>query len=236
MDRIELFRFYEKLYFHEIDMRDKLNGRVPVLLFVLVALIGFLGYMLKSTAVAGPSLAMIAFWPLYLVSVVFTGASILFLVRSWHGSAYLFLPSAAATEQYRLELEQTYQAYEQCDQLVQEHMMSYLYTYFVNLSSANAESNEVKSANLHRAGQYMVYAAVFAFIAFIPFHFGRLGGYSQSAGANSRAVQQVAGSNEPLLLGIPQESLGAAMSAESRHRLVDTTQQSRFDSTSTKRE
>lgn len=48
MNQEQLFAFYEKLYFQELERREKLSARLNVPLAILVAVIGFLSFMLNS--------------------------------------------------------------------------------------------------------------------------------------------------------------------------------------------
>ena len=48
MNQDQLFLFYEKLYFQELDRREKLSARLNVPLAVMVATVGFLSFMLNN--------------------------------------------------------------------------------------------------------------------------------------------------------------------------------------------
>jgi len=48
MNRDNLFKFYEKLYFHEIEMREKLNARIQIYLAIIAALFSLIAFILKN--------------------------------------------------------------------------------------------------------------------------------------------------------------------------------------------
>jgi hypothetical protein len=48
MSKNPLFDLYEKLYFHEIEVREKLGGRLQTPMAIIVSLIGVLTYLLQN--------------------------------------------------------------------------------------------------------------------------------------------------------------------------------------------
>ena len=51
MEKNELYQLYEKLYFHELETRDKITGRLQVPLAIFISIISLAGYMLKNVDV-----------------------------------------------------------------------------------------------------------------------------------------------------------------------------------------
>jgi len=191
MNKKDLFRLYEKLYFHEIDMRENLSARLQIPLAILVVLIGFLAYMLRNISPTPINAIFVVFLLFYCLCIVFTVLGILFLVRSWLGYEYTFLPSAKDTEDYRASLIETYKSYENSDELVQKYMMEYLYRYFIECSSTNTVNNDNRSMNLHYARISIICSLVLAFIAFIPFRFGGIDRACLSTPTDVRVVEPI---------------------------------------------
>jgi len=191
MNKKDLFRLYEKLYFHEIDMRENLSARLQIPLAILVVLIGFIAYMLRNISPTPINAIFMAFLLFYCLCIVFIVLGILFLVRSWLGYEYTFLPSAKDTEDYRALLIETYKSYENSDELVQKYMMEYIYRYFIECSSTNTVNNDNRSMNLHYARISIICSLVLAFIAFIPFHFGGIDRASLSTPTDVRVVEPI---------------------------------------------
>ena len=48
MNKDDLFKFYEKLYFHEIEMREKLNARIQIYLAIIAALFSLIAFTFKN--------------------------------------------------------------------------------------------------------------------------------------------------------------------------------------------
>jgi len=172
MKKTELFTLYEKLYFHEIEMREKLSGRLQLPLAILVSVIGVLAFMLRNFSNSGETALLVVFMIFYGMSFIGILLGITNFIRSWYGYEYSFLPSAKETEDYRQLLIETYESYQGSDDLVEKHFTDYLMRYYVECSSVNTNNNDQRSIFLHLTNKYIVLGATFAFISFIPFYFG----------------------------------------------------------------
>lgn len=172
MDRKERLALYEKLYFHEIDSREKLNARLQLPLALIVSFIGALAFMLQNLESKSVSITSVIFYFLLAFSGMALIAAVYFFVRSWYNNTYEFLPSAKYTDEYLNTLIKTYEPFERKDVLVEQYFSDYLYTYYIKCSSANTECNDRRSVYLHKTNTALICTAVLAFIAFIVFHFG----------------------------------------------------------------
>ena len=107
MSKNPLFDLYEKLYFHEIEVRERLGSRLQTPLAIIVSLIGVLAYLFQNFAQDHIALNVFMFLGLLGLSTVALLVAVYFFIRSWYGHTYAFLPSADATEQYRKLLQRT---------------------------------------------------------------------------------------------------------------------------------
>lgn len=165
-----LFELYEKLYFHEIDIREKFNARLQLPLAILVAIISFLGFLLQNankTELSGFFLFL--FWSGYVLSCIATTLAIYFFIKSWYGYTYQFIPSANSTEEYHTELIELYSDFEDKEELISKGINDYLYKYYAECSSVNTENNDKKAISLHKAMTSIICAVVLSFLAFIPY-------------------------------------------------------------------
>lgn len=174
MKEDKLFELYEKLYFHEIEMREKLNGRLQLPLAILISLLGFLAFMLRNLEILSLNLNSVIFILFYLASFFFILASIQNFIRSWYGYEYAFLPSAEDTENYRKKLIGTYEDYDECDNLVTKYFSEYLQRYYIECSSKNTINNDKRSVHIHKMNKHIITGGIFALGAFFPFYFGQL--------------------------------------------------------------
>ncbi len=174
MIKDELFKLYEKLYFHEIDIREKFNARLQLPLAILVAQISFLGYMLQNAVQTETCFLLIAFWLLYVFSCISTGMAIFYFVRSWYGYTFSFIPPANETEKYHQQLIKLYKEYDNTESLVETGINQYLYSYYHECSSINTDNNDKKALSLHKSLTWVIAAILLSFFVFVPYHFGGL--------------------------------------------------------------
>ena len=169
MNEDQLFQFYEKLYFQELDRREKLSARLNVPLAVLVAAIGFLSFMLNNAPSNLDSPAKIAFWCLFISSCLTLAIGSWFFKSSWFGHTDKLLPTANETETYRETLIDLYKEYDEKDSLVEGALKKYLYDYYKQFSSENTINNDARAYHLYRATSAITVAVLLAFVAFIPY-------------------------------------------------------------------
>jgi hypothetical protein len=172
MKKEELFALYEKLYFHETEMREKITARLQLPFAMLVGEIGCLGYMLNNKSDVTFSYYICEFWTFYLLSILILIIAFWFFVKSWYGYKYAFIPSPIDTEGYKKSLELYYEKDKDKDNLVQTDLRNYLYDYYAKCSSINTDNNDKRSLFLYRTSSSIIVSVIFAFLAFIPFYFG----------------------------------------------------------------
>jgi hypothetical protein len=173
MNKKEIFELYEKLYFHEIDVREKLNARLQMPLALIVSLIGALAFMLQNYAFQISLLSSLFLFLLICAFLCLTWA-IYYFVRSWFGNEYCFLPSAKATRDYHAQLKTLYKEFAKREQIVAFYFRNYISRYYVDCSSKNTECNDRRSAYVHKTSGAIIFTAVIAFFAFMTFYVGKL--------------------------------------------------------------
>lgn len=174
MIKEDLFDLYKKLYFHEIEMREKVNARLPIPLAILVAQVSFLGYMLQNVTTGLSNWIEILFWGLYVISALATASAIFYFIKSWYGYTYSFLPKAQGTEEYYKELQKFYEPYRNSEEFIRKAMNVYLYNCFIECSTGNTQINDKRSSNLHKTMICIIGAVLFSFFSFLPYHFGEM--------------------------------------------------------------
>lgn len=108
-----LFDLYEKLYFHEIEVREHLGSRLQTPMAIIVSIFAVLGFLIQGFDNQQATSAAILFVVLFVASAVSLIGAIYFFIRSWYGNTYAFLPSAEDTEKYRQVLDTTYKQYKE---------------------------------------------------------------------------------------------------------------------------
>jgi hypothetical protein len=174
MTRDDLFKLYKKLYFHEIEAREKLNSRLQLPLTIIVAQIGLVAYVVNASKIPDDSLICRLYVILLVVTLVALVFAIYFFVRSWFNYTYSFLPVARETENYRTLLQETYDGYEEKDKLIQDALFDYLYNAYIESSSKNAQNNDTRSIFLHKTSAALILSFVLSLTSVLLFHFGGL--------------------------------------------------------------
>lgn len=168
-DQNPLFSFYEKLYFHEIEVRENLTGRLQIPLAITVSLVGVLIYILQHVDVTRRGWVAVSLWLLLLLSTTSILTAGYFFVRSWFGATYELFPAAAEAENYRLLLDKTYSAYEDGAGLSKKYLNDFLCAKFIACATRNTASNDSRSMFLHRTNGALVISTAVLAISFFFF-------------------------------------------------------------------
>lgn len=196
MNQEQLFTFYEKLYFQEMDRREKLSARLNIPLAILVADIGFLSFMLNGTAVSISGWHSFFFWIFFVSACGATAVGAWFFKASWFGHTDKLLPTANETEIYREKLLDLYKDYDEKEQWVEESLKQYLYDYYRQFSSINTVNNDRRSYSLYCATYAITVAVLLTFSAFIPYFFVKQEGLkngNQTATAATTSTEKCKG-------------------------------------------
>jgi len=172
MDENKLFELYEKLYFHEVESRDKISARLQIPLAITLTILGVIANIVKGLSFNLSSLWCYLFWILFGLGVVLFIFAVTKFIRSFYGHSYQFLPTACDTEEYRLKLIDTYKDYENGEQLSRKYFNEYLYKYYNECSSKNTKINDCRSEALHKCNTYLILCALPLAVAFLTFTFG----------------------------------------------------------------
>lgn len=174
MSKNPLFGLYEKLYFHEIEVREKLGGRLQTPMAIIVSLIGVLAYLLQNFDKDHAGAARSTFLFLFGLTTLTLVAAVYLFVRSWWGHAYAFLPSAGATEEYRLLLQRTYEQYKDGDSLAETYLNDYLCTKYIACATQNTKCNDLRSISLHKTNGILIISTVLVAVTFLVYFMGDL--------------------------------------------------------------
>jgi len=176
MTDAELLVLYDKLYFHEIEMREKLAGRLQLPLTLVITLAGAFAFLFQRYDLdAIRFTASHTFFILFIVGAFIVLAVATFNIgQAWLANEYRFMPYAAQTAGYRQELIDTYAPYPEADALVARYLREYLQREYVDASTLNAQVNDRRSNLIDEANQRIVLAAMLLMIAFGAFQVGGL--------------------------------------------------------------
>lgn len=169
MNNEKRFELYEKLYFHEVEAREKISSRLQIPLALLLSITSVYAVLVKGISFHNDSLWNLCFGGIFFISVVLFITSVSYFVKSFYGHTYEFIPSALTTENYRNMLIDTYRDFDECDELVERHFNEYVFRYYNECSSTNTEVNDKRSEYLHKCNTYLILTVLPLAAAFLIF-------------------------------------------------------------------
>lgn len=172
MTQAERQVLYEKLYFHELERREKISARLALPFAAILAVVGLLSFLLNSESQLLGRLWM-PFWSLFAASSIALLTGAWFFRRAWFGHEDKLLPTAHAIENYHAMLTDTYAEFENHNELVSEHFNAFIFEYYKRFSSENAITNDERSYNIYRANVALTAAVLLALATAVPYYIGR---------------------------------------------------------------
>lgn len=173
----ELKQLYEKLYFHEIEAREKIHGRLQLPLTLILAIIGVVAYLIQSINLNDGVRGLP--WGLFIVLAILgclaLGFATYWFIKALYNHTYQFLPDSVQTAQYRSLLEETYKQYPSKDVLIAEAMDAYVNNSYIKHGAFNTRVNDRRSAYIHLCHGATIAAGIFLIGAATVFYFGELG-------------------------------------------------------------
>ena len=176
MTNTELKQFYERLYFQEVESRDKLHARLQLPLTLVLALIGAVAFLFQNFDY------QLSSWTAQRVAFLFffiSGSAILLFalirfVNALYNNEYYFLPDSKKTAEYRALLEKTYEEFEDRETLVLDALDKYKTDYYIEYAAFNTQTNDRRSAYIHQCNGAIIGATVLFIAAYLAFYFGDL--------------------------------------------------------------
>lgn len=129
---------------------------------------GALGTIVQA-AWAEKTVLCFAFWLATACCIACYLRTIYFLVRSYHGHVYRFLPFALEIRSYRDDLRHWYATYGGGSDEAEKEFEEYLERLNAEAADHNARINLEKSEYLFRANTWLVYCVILTVAAFVPF-------------------------------------------------------------------
>lgn len=169
MDKQNIFELYEKLYFHEVEAREKISSRLQIPLAILLSIISVYAHIIKGISFDNHCFWNVIFGLTFLISIILFVTSMSYFIRSFYGHTYEFIPSAIETENYRQKLIETYKEYEDGESLAEQYFDEYIYKYYNECSSVNTKVNDIRSEFLHKCNTYLILSSLPLVAAFLIF-------------------------------------------------------------------
>ncbi len=173
MDKKQRQEFYERRYFHELDAREKIEGRVKIPMTMFVIVFGLIGYIAKETVLKSNLDFDFSFWLLSGFATATFILSVFFFFKTIYGYHYSLLPTPADLEKY---FEDTVTKYCKTDRgkaryWASEAFDEYLFSCYVSYTTQNTKNNDAKALNLVHCIGFLIFSFLFICMAYVPFYF-----------------------------------------------------------------
>lgn len=176
MTNEELKELYEKLYFHEVEARDKIHSRLQLPLTLLLAIGGGAVFLFQNfdyqAGAWNAQRVTFAFFFCSAVVILIVGM-VCFVMALWNHD-YLFLPDSEKTAEYKKLLDKTYESFDGRDKLISDALDQYLTGYYIKYAAFNTQVNDRRSAFIHYCNGAVIGAATLFIAAYLAFYFGDL--------------------------------------------------------------
>ena len=169
MDSDDLREFYKESYYLELETRERISSGVHFSITVVVAELGFLGFLISDTMVEEPS-SSISYGTLCMMvmliatCVVVVMVAIVYLARAFWGHDYTLMPTPAEIEAYRTKLLSTYESNE--NSLAKKYFDEFLILYFSDCATQISSVNDRRRYILHCCNRFVLIFILPAMLAF----------------------------------------------------------------------
>lgn len=155
MDKDKLFEHYEKLYFHELEIREKITARIQFTFALLASAFTIMSYMIRMLNYDAAPVVIYIFWGLSALFLLFFILCLMNLVPAYWGNLYQLIPTPVGTDEYKgnidahnKKLEQYNSDYPKNVQQItatKTKVKDYLYNSYRDCSTHNSIANEWRS-------------------------------------------------------------------------------------------
>lgn len=171
MDDKERFAFYEKVFYQELDRKEKLYARLSMPLAMLVAIVTFLSYMLNKAPTTEDGTASVFFWIFYLSTCVMLLIGALYFRAAWSlRDSDRGLPTLMELETHRRSFRDDYEKYWDTPEEADAHFKSLVLNYFIEGATVNTENNDKRGIYLRALANYVTAALFASVLSFLPFY------------------------------------------------------------------
>ena len=171
MDEKERFAFYEKVFYQEIDRKEKLYARLSMPLAMLVAIVTFLSYMLNKSPTTEDGTGSVFFWIFYLAACVTLLIGTLYFRATWSlRDSDRGLPTLMDLETHRRSFSDDYEKYWDAPEDADKYFKNLILNYYIEAATINTENNDKRGVYLRSLANYVTLAVFLSILSFLPFY------------------------------------------------------------------
>ena len=172
MDWDNRLKLYERLYFNELDRREKIGARLTLPFTAMVATIGLLSFMLNSDRGLPPGFIKLIFWGIFALATLFLILGAWFFRKAWYGSTDRYIPTAFELEHYYESSRESYSNFPEGKEWASRRFNELLFERYIKSSTANAENNDYRTKNVFASSLFLTVAILLSLFAAVPFYIG----------------------------------------------------------------
>ncbi|VVO57332.1 MULTISPECIES: hypothetical protein [Pseudomonas] len=171
MDEAARFAFYEKIYFYELERKEKLISRLNLPLAILGVLLSFLSYMLSKAPGSEDGFAGVWFWILYLSAVFCLLCGAYYFRSSWQLRDFdRGLPTLTELETYRAETTTHFAVHGENEDDAETYFKTIILSYYIEGATVNTVNNDKRGSKLVSLANSVTLTMIFSVLSFIPFY------------------------------------------------------------------
>ncbi|MDO6687237.1 MULTISPECIES: hypothetical protein [unclassified Agarivorans] len=180
----KLFELFEKTYFHEMEVREKLIGRVQLNFALLAAVLSFVSYMVRMVDFEQKTVVIITFFILISLIIILSFFCLKHLLKAFWGNEYKGMPSPIETDDFRDELLKHKGSIDEYNTkypdnlqevvVINDSMKTYLYEHYRDCATHNTIINDTRSSHIHHSFKWLLFLAIPFVLSSIVFISGNL--------------------------------------------------------------
>lgn len=171
MDTNDRLKLYEKIYFFELDRKEKLLSRLSLPLAISVALSSLLSAMLEKAPPHTDGILGILFWIFYLCGMITAGLGVCYFWRTWQLRDFdKLLPDLSTLDSYHTELEQHFAQYGENDNDTEVHFREVMIHLYIVCTTTNTENNDRRTGYFSSMATNVALTFILAMFSFAMLH------------------------------------------------------------------
>lgn len=163
------FIFYEKQYYHELEMKQKIDVRLQAHIVFSLAWLNVSAYLVKDIDFQSNAYVISIFFASMLCFFLLICNSLRFSIFSFYGNIYTFIETPKKLEKFYNDSSDYYKKYHSANskQLVDERFNEVIMEDLLKTTDNNSKKNDSRSGESFEASRFLVFAAIPFLLALI---------------------------------------------------------------------
>lgn len=163
------FVFYEKQYYHELEMKQKIDLKLQALIVFAFAWLNLTSYMVRVVDESSDPIVAYSYYVVIAVYIFLLGISLRYSVFSFYGNTYQYIETPKIFDTYYQEMHDYYSKYYDDTSPADIELNKFIKENLISATHHNALLNDTRSQKSFESTKWMVISFVPFAIAFIIF-------------------------------------------------------------------